>query len=76
MQFIIQRDGILGLYKGIAPQLLKGFLVQGILMMTKERVELIFILLFRYVRVMRAAQLEKLAAQSIEKAKATPSPRA
>lgn len=37
MQFIIEREGVLGLFKGIAPQILKGFLVQGILMMTKER---------------------------------------
>jgi hypothetical protein len=67
MQFIVQRDGVLGLYKGIAPQLLKGFLVQGLLMMTKERVELLFVLLFRYVRALRAAQLEKVAAIAAEK---------
>lgn len=68
MQFIVERDGILGLWKGVAPQLLKGFLVQGILMMTKERVELLFVLLFRYVRKMRAEQLEKLAKIAAEKA--------
>lgn len=67
MQFIVQRDGVLGLYKGIAPQLLKGFLVQGLLMMTKERVELLFVLLFRYVRALRAAQLEKVADLAAEK---------
>ncbi|KAM0601617.1 hypothetical protein ACHAP1_008494 [Verticillium nonalfalfae] len=37
MQFILEREGPLGLFKGIAPQILKGLLVQGILMMTKER---------------------------------------
>lgn len=37
MQFIIQNEGALGLFKGIGPQILKGLLVQGILMMTKER---------------------------------------
>lgn len=37
MQFIIQHEGLLGLFKGIGPQILKGLLVQGILMMTKER---------------------------------------
>ena len=37
MQFIIKNEGPLGLFKGIAPQILKGFMVQGILMMTKER---------------------------------------
>lgn len=69
MQYIVERDGLLGLYKGVAPQLLKGFLVQGILMMTKERVELLFVLLFRAVRKMRKEQLEKLAQIASEKAK-------
>ncbi|CAK3965073.1 Peroxisomal adenine nucleotide transporter 1 [Lecanosticta acicola] len=74
MQFVLERDGFLGLYKGIGPQLLKGFLVQGILMMTKERVELLFVLLFRAVRKMRREQLDKLAkitADSIDRAKQT-----
>lgn len=67
MQFVVERDGFLGLYKGVAPQLLKGFLVQGILMMTKERVELLFVLLFRAARKMRQEQLEKLARAAAEK---------
>lgn len=37
MRFIIEHEGALGLFKGIGPQIFKGFLVQGILMMTKER---------------------------------------
>ena len=37
MQFILENEGILALFKGIGPQILKGLLVQGILMMTKER---------------------------------------
>lgn len=37
MEFIVKNEGALSLFKGIGPQLLKGFLVQGILMMTKER---------------------------------------
>lgn len=37
MKFIIENEGITGLFKGISPQILKGLLVQGILMMTKER---------------------------------------
>lgn len=68
MQYIIQHEGLLGLFKGIGPQLLKGLLVQGFLMMTKERIELMFIVLFRYVRQIRAKQLEKLAALAAEKA--------
>lgn len=37
MKFIIEHEGPLALFKGIAPQILKGLLVQGLLMMTKER---------------------------------------
>jgi hypothetical protein len=37
MQFIVHNEGLLGLFKGIGPQILKGLLVQGLLMMTKER---------------------------------------
>jgi hypothetical protein len=72
MRYIIEHEGIFGLYKGVAPQILKGLLVQGILMMTKERVELLFILLFRYVRKVRKEKLEKLAeiaAKKVEEAK-------
>ncbi|KAH6661640.1 mitochondrial carrier domain-containing protein [Plectosphaerella plurivora] len=50
IKFILDREGPLGLFKGIGPQILKGFLVQGILMMTKERMELLFILFLRYIR--------------------------
>ncbi|KAF7168501.1 hypothetical protein CNMCM6106_003668 [Aspergillus hiratsukae] len=35
--FIIQHEGIRRLYKGLAPQIVKGFLVQGLMMMLKER---------------------------------------
>jgi hypothetical protein len=37
MRFIIDNDGPTGLFKGLGAQLMKGLLVQGILMMTKER---------------------------------------
>jgi hypothetical protein len=37
MHFIVQHEGLLGLFKGIGPQIMKGLLVQGFLMMTKER---------------------------------------
>ena len=37
MQHIIEHEGPWALFKGIGPQILKGLLVQGILMMTKER---------------------------------------
>lgn len=70
MQYILKHDGPLGLYKGVAPQLLKGLLVQGILMMTKERMELLFVLLFRYVRKIRQEKLAQLAQMAAEKAQA------
>ncbi|PNS21254.1 Mitochondrial substrate carrier family protein Q [Sphaceloma murrayae] len=61
MKYIIDNEGPTALFKGIGPQLLKGLLVQGFLMMTKERVELLFVLLFRYSRKLRAEKLQKLA---------------
>ncbi|KAI2626662.1 mitochondrial carrier [Hypoxylon sp. NC1633] len=61
MQFIVKHEGLLSLFKGIGPQIVKGFLVQGLLMMTKERMEFLFILLFRYMRKLRSEQLAKAA---------------
>ena len=37
MKYLIEHEGFLALFKGIAPQIAKGILVQGLLMMTKER---------------------------------------
>lgn len=70
MRYIIEHEGVQGLFKGIGPQILKGLLVQGFLMMTKERMELLFIVLFRYLRKVRQEQLQKYA--EIAKAKARP----
>lgn len=61
MKYIIDNEGPLALFKGIGPQILKGLLVQGILMMTKERMELFFVVLFAYVRRLRAAKLKQAA---------------
>ncbi|KAH7110079.1 peroxisomal membrane protein-like protein Pmp47 [Dendryphion nanum] len=69
MQYIIQHEGPFGLFKGIGPQIMKGLLVQGFLMMTKERIELAFILLFRYFRQIRAEKLRKLADLAADKAR-------
>ncbi|KAH0352306.1 hypothetical protein KCU83_g3837, partial [Aureobasidium melanogenum] len=69
MKYIIDHEGPTGLFKGIGPQILKGLLVQGLLMMTKERMELMFVLLFRYVRKLRAEKLHKVAEFAAEKAK-------
>ncbi|KAF2399862.1 mitochondrial carrier [Trichodelitschia bisporula] len=69
MSFIIEHEGVMSLFKGIGPQLLKGLMVQGLLMMTKERMELSFILLWRYLRQLRSQQLHKLASLAAERAK-------
>lgn len=37
MRYIIEHEGHLALFKGIVPQITKGVIVQGLLMMTKER---------------------------------------
>lgn len=37
MRYIMEKEGPLSLFKGIGPQIMKGLLVQGLLMMTKER---------------------------------------
>ncbi|KAG0647012.1 Peroxisomal adenine nucleotide transporter 1 [Hyphodiscus hymeniophilus] len=67
MKFIIENEGLLGLFKGIGPQISKGLLVQGLLMMTKERMELMFIVLFRYMKKIREEQLKKAADLAAEK---------
>lgn len=35
--YVIRNEGAFRLYKGLAPQIIKGFLVQGLMMMLKER---------------------------------------
>merc|ERR1712157_166000 len=62
MAYIVEHEGPLSLFKGIGPQLMKGLMVQGILMMTKERTEVLFIVLFRALRQFREEKLQKLAA--------------
>lgn len=83
MEFIVKNEGLLGLFKGIGPQITKGLIVQGLLMMTKERYvecscyetiltrsrfELLFIVLFRYVRKVKSEQLKKAADLAASKA--------
>ncbi|MCJ1423649.1 ADP/ATP carrier protein [Sticta canariensis] len=69
MSFIVENEGPLALFKGIAPQITKGILVQGLLMMTKERMDILFILLFAYVRKARSAKLQKAAELATSRAK-------
>lgn len=37
LSYTLQHEGALSLFKGLGPQLAKGIMVQGLLMMTKER---------------------------------------
>ncbi|KAI9806025.1 MAG: ADP/ATP carrier protein [Piccolia ochrophora] len=68
MEYIVQNEGTMGLFKGIAPQILKGVFVQGLLMMIKERMEILFLVLFRYLRKVKAEQLRKVADAAAAKA--------
>lgn len=86
MSYIIEHEGPIALFKGIAPQITKGVLVQGLLMMTKERqvcfllmilrtlltsyrMELLFIVLFAYLRKIRSEKLQKAAELAAVRAK-------
>ncbi|MCJ1289733.1 ADP/ATP carrier protein [Xylographa carneopallida] len=69
MRFIIETEGPLALFKGLVPQITKGVLVQGLLMMTKEKMEILFIVLFAYLRRLRSAKLQQAATAAAEKAK-------
>ncbi|PLB45121.1 peroxisomal carrier protein [Aspergillus steynii IBT 23096] len=69
MRFIVKNEGLMSLFKGIGPQILKGLLVQGLLMMTKERMELTFVLLFAYLRKIKQEKLHKAVDTAASKAK-------
>ncbi|MCJ1255377.1 ADP/ATP carrier protein [Lignoscripta atroalba] len=69
MAYIVEHEGPLALFKGIGPQLTKGLLVQGLLMMTKERMEILFVVLFAYLRRLRSTKLQQAADAATAKAK-------
>ncbi|KAL9107884.1 MAG: hypothetical protein Q9227_007302 [Pyrenula ochraceoflavens] len=68
MKYIVDHEGPLALFKGIGPQISKGLLVQGFLMMLKERIDLLFMLLFAYLRRVRETKLKQAASLAAEKA--------
>jgi len=37
LKYTVEHEGVLSLWKGLGPQLVKAVIVQGLLMMTKER---------------------------------------
>lgn len=59
IRYILDKEGPIGLFKGIGPQITKGLLVQGLLMMTKERMEFFFIMFFAYLRNLKEKKLQK-----------------
>ncbi|KAL8953279.1 MAG: hypothetical protein Q9222_000845 [Ikaeria aurantiellina] len=69
MSYISENEGPLALFKGLAPQITKGVLVQGLLMMTKERMEILFIVLFAHLRKLRNTKLQRLADAATSQAK-------
>ncbi|KAI4283951.1 MAG: hypothetical protein L6R38_001786 [Xanthoria sp. 2 TBL-2021] len=69
MSYIVEHEGPLALFKGLAPQITKGIIVQGLLMMTKERMEILFIVLFAYLRRVRDSKLQQMANAAAVRAK-------
>ncbi|RMD41596.1 hypothetical protein DV735_g3538, partial [Chaetothyriales sp. CBS 134920] len=67
MAYIIEHEGTLGLFKGIGPQIIKGILVQGVLMMAKERIEVLFQVLFAYIALAKQRRLARLSKQLKER---------
>ncbi|KAI4118265.1 MAG: hypothetical protein LQ345_001652 [Seirophora villosa] len=70
MSYIVEHEGLLALFKGLAPQIMKGILVQGLLMMTKERMEILFVVLFAYLRKLRDTKLQQAADRATARTKA------
>jgi len=46
LETVLKGRGIKGLYDGLQPQLVKGFLKEGLTMMTKQRIEAFVIALY------------------------------
>ncbi|RCI10999.1 hypothetical protein L249_5412 [Ophiocordyceps polyrhachis-furcata BCC 54312] len=58
IRFIAKHEGLPALFKGIGPQISKGLVVQGILMMIKERVEIYVLLLISHLHFTRKRYLQ------------------
>lgn len=69
IRYILDKEGPIGLFKGIGPQITKGLLVQGLLMMTKERMEFFFIMFFAYLRNLKEKKLQKTIGSAASTAK-------
>lgn len=56
---LFKNDGILGLWKGVLPQISKAVIVQGFLFMFKEKFEELFVALIRLIKLRRKRALLK-----------------
>ncbi|OBA24065.1 mitochondrial carrier [Metschnikowia bicuspidata var. bicuspidata NRRL YB-4993] len=52
-----QTEKIRGLYKGVAPQLLKGVIVQGMLFMFKDQLDLLFLAFLRMLKARKKLRI-------------------
>lgn len=50
LEHLWQTEKFKGLYKGIAPQLVKGVFVQGLLFMFKDQIDLVFLMLLKAIK--------------------------
>lgn len=56
-----QTEKLRGLYKGVAPQLIKGVIVQGLLFMFKDQLDMLFLFILKVIKSRKAKLLAKAA---------------
>ncbi|GMM35760.1 Ant1 protein [Saccharomycopsis crataegensis] len=55
--YVYNTDGVLGLWKGLMPQISKAVIVQGFLFMFKEQLEALFIRLIKLIRLRKKGRV-------------------
>ncbi|PRT52420.1 Peroxisomal adenine nucleotide transporter 1 [Wickerhamiella sorbophila] len=55
--YLYKTEGLLGMFKGLGPQISKGIIVQGLLLAFKDKAELYMVLLMRLIQKRSAIQL-------------------
>ena len=59
IQHLWETEKVRGLYKGVAPQLLKGVIVQGLLFMCKDQIDILFVALLEIVKRRKLLRLKR-----------------
>ncbi|KAM9889125.1 hypothetical protein OXX79_012369 [Metschnikowia pulcherrima] len=59
IQHLWETEKVRGLYKGVAPQLLKGVIVQGLLFMCKDQIDILFVALLEIVKRRKSLRLKR-----------------